>query len=282
MEVAGNPPEERAEKAAHLLRQLLEFDPPADDRTETGLQLVHAKDSLQRQMLAGQAKAAPHSSPAETEQQGIEAAQRAHDRRPLSPGFRGTNKVTHAGGRLPAGRIIPAGITPELVLKFDLPARRVEREARLLAMHGGDVDATLNDICVEGGGKDARFLLAHGADVNKRGKAGWMLLPRAVEGGHLAVVEAVLDAGAGTGGAWSGALGVAAARGHTAIAALLLDRGADVHFGGDNALYQAARHGHLEVAALLLKRGAFAEPHIQVEAEKHRPVAALLLAHRAA
>ena len=94
------------------------------------------------------------------------AAQRAHDRRPLGSRFQDTNKQTREGGGLPEGSIIPPGITHDLVLQFDLPARKAEREERLLAMHGGDVNKTLWDICIEGGGKDARFLLAHGADAN--------------------------------------------------------------------------------------------------------------------
>jgi ankyrin repeat protein len=88
-----------------------------------------------------------------------------------------------------------------VVLQFDLPARRMEREERLLAMNNGDVNETLFDIAQEGGGKDARFLLAHGADANLEyglevGQE-WPVLSWAARHGQLAVVEALLDAGAG-------------------------------------------------------------------------------------
>ena len=218
------------------------------------------------------------------------AEQRAHDRRPLSPGFRGTNKQTRDGGGLPEGEEgveggLPSGITHDLVLKFDLPARRMEREERLLAMHGGDVNATLRDICVEGGGKDARFLLAHGADANYRG-AYWAVLELAASNGHLTVVEALLDAGAGE---LNRALWEAAARGHTAIAALLLDRGADIHHDRVWALWITSRYGRLETATLLLDRGADPNAHPPGHATAlktardrgHHEVAALLLARGA-
>jgi hypothetical protein len=67
------------------------------------------------------------------------------DHRPTGSGFRGTCRTTREGGGLPEGPGIPAGITHDLVLLIDLPARRMEREERLLAMHGGDVNATLGD-----------------------------------------------------------------------------------------------------------------------------------------
>ena len=126
---------------------------------------------------------------------GYTAEQRAHDRRPLGSRFQDTNKQTREGGGLPEGSIIPPGITHDLVLQFDLPARQAEREERLLSMHRGDVDETLHDICVEGGGKDARFLLARGADENYL-RGFHRMLERAAECGHLTVVEALLDAGA--------------------------------------------------------------------------------------
>ena len=89
--------------------------------------------------------------------------QSRRDRAPLGGGFRGACRTTREGGGLPEGGCIPAGITHDLVLQFDLPARRMEREERLLAMHDGNVNETLFDIAEEGGGQDARFLLAHGA-----------------------------------------------------------------------------------------------------------------------
>ena len=202
-----------------------------------------------------------------------------HDRRPLGSRFQDTNKQTREGGGLPEGGIIPAGITHDLVLQFDLPARKAEREERLLAFNGGDVNETLYDICwYEGGGKDARFLLAHGADTNHRGEHVWRMLSSAAYSGHLAVVEALLDAGAGEreDGLWR-----AAWAGHTAVAALLLDRGADVHYLHDLALYNAAALDHLEMVTLLLQRGATARNDFLAIAMQrgHHAVADLLRQH---
>ena len=208
------------------------------------------------------------------------------DRRPLGSRFQDTNKQTREGGGLPEGSIIPAGITHDLVLQFDLPARKAEREDRLLAMYGGDVNRTLHDICNEGGGKDARFLLARGADANHQWGGG-PVLHRAARNGHVAVVEALLDAGAGHLG---GALQTAAQEGHTAVVALLLDRGVNVHHFDDQFLLIAAREGHLETATLLLDRGADPNAHpewihetcLQAARRRgHHAVAALLLARGA-
>ena len=208
-----------------------------------------------------------------------------HDRRPLGSRFQDTCRQTRSGGGLPEGSIIPPGITHDLVLQFDLPARKAEREERLLAFNGGDVSATLVDISREGGGKDARFLLAHRADANHvGGEWGWPVLAHAAYGGHLAVVEALLDAGAG---GLADALRRASREGHTAVAALLLDRGADVHALSDFALWTAAHHGRLETATLLLDRGANPNAHpdwscvLTARHRGHHDMVALLLARGA-
>ena len=205
------------------------------------------------------------------------------DRRALGSRFQDTCRQTRSGGGLPESEegeegCIPAGITHDLVLQFDLPARKAEREERLLAFNGGDVNETLHDISREGGGKDARFLLAHGADANHIGDYGVAVLSRAAHNGRLDVVEALLDAGADR---LEAALELGAVQGCTAVIALLLDRGADVHYGDDNALFWAAREGHLETATLLLQRGASAQNRfLALAADRgHRATADLLRAH---
>ena len=214
------------------------------------------------------------------------AALRAYDRRPLGSRFQDTNKQTREGGGLPESEEgeeggIPPGITHDLVLQIDLPARRMEREARLLAFNSGDVNKTLWNICEEGGGKDARFLLAHGANANyHQGEDEWTVLENAAHHGHLTVVEALLDAGAGKRGT---ALHDAADAGHTAVVALMLDRGVNVHYMNDAALHLSAYQGHLETVTLLLQRGATVTNESLAAAERrgHHAIANLLRAHGA-
>jgi hypothetical protein len=204
------------------------------------------------------------------------------DRWPLGSRFQDCCRTTREGGGLPEGPGIPAGITHDLVLQFDLPARRMEREERLLAMHGGDVNETLRDICVEGGGMNARFLLAHGADANfLRGEDDVPVLLWAAAYGHLSVVEALLDAGAGQ-LEWALVWAVGEG-GPTDVAALLLDRGANVHFEDDWALKVAAGGGFLDSARLLLQRGANVTDRILADAVEYggEAMADLLRAHLA-
>ena len=204
----------------------------------------------------------------------------AREHPPLGSRFQDTCRQTRSGGGLPEGSIIPAGITHDLVLQFDLPARRMEREERLLAFNGGDVNKTLWQICTKGGPKDARFLLAHGADANYDGVDGAPALCCAIRNGHPAVAAALLDSGAGEIGR---ALLCAAYGGRSASVALLLDRGANVHLDNDDPLYGAVFYGHLETATLLLQRGASAtNRHLTVAVERgHHAVADLLRAHGA-
>lgn len=151
----------------------------------------------------------------------------------------------------------------------------MEHERALLAMHGGDVNATLCDISRDGGGEDARFLLRNGADANHRGERRLTVLGRAARNGHADVVEALLDAGAdGLGDA----LVCAAIGGHTSVLSLLLDRDANVHFSHDAPLFWAAQQGYEEAVTLLLERGATAtERALEVALRhEHEAVAALL------
>jgi ankyrin repeat protein len=171
----------------------------------------------------------------------------------------------------------------ELVRAIDAIARKMEREERLLAMNGGDLDETLREAARAGGVKDVRFLMASGADATADdGEVLW----RARDNGHLAVAEALLESGAAfTQGCLNGSLWDAAYGGHTACCELLLDHGADVHYAGDIPLCMAAMNGHLQTAALLLDRGAnaWSERAMEEATENaHEPIVELLLERRAA
>jgi len=133
-------------------------------------------------------------------------------------------------------------------------ARKMEREERLLAMHGGDRNETLAEAARAGGVKDVCFLLASGADATARnGEVLW----NACYHGLLAVAEALLESGAAfTQDCLNLSLCYAAYGGHTACCELLLDHGADVHYEGDIPLCHAAWHGHLQTVTFLLDRGA--------------------------
>jgi ankyrin repeat protein len=93
---------------------------------------------------------------------------------------------------------------------------------------------------------------------------GWTPLHCAAEGGHVAVIDLLLERGADVNAANDAAGGqrplhVAAQHGHAAAAARLLERGADVRApiaGGETALHLAARQHHAAVVRLLLERGA--------------------------
>ena len=135
--------------------------------------------------------------------------------------------------------------------------RREEHEATLLTMNGGVLGATLVDAARAGGLRDVTFLLARGADVNypqvNENGATTTALWTSSYYGHLAVVTALLDAGAQARGQ---ALTCAAGGGRTTSVALLLDRGVDIHWEDDCPLREAARQGKVNAVRLLLDRGA--------------------------
>jgi ankyrin repeat protein len=99
--------------------------------------------------------------------------------------------------------------------------------------------------------------LAFSIDINRSGYR--TPLSAAAEGGHLAVVEVLLQRGAKV-DAWSGGIAVrlASVGGHKDVVRLLAKRGALLELAndiGDTALSCAAREGHLEVVRLLLELG---------------------------
>jgi hypothetical protein len=126
----AGPAETRAQKAARirpeLFRLLLEFDPPEEERTAAEVLLVQAKAALQRQLEAEQAAAAAAAARIRIEEAG--EAQRAHDRRPLSSGFRGTCRITRDGGGLPEAEEGESGQrAPHLVRTLFFRERAAQR-----------------------------------------------------------------------------------------------------------------------------------------------------------
>ena len=179
--------------------------------------------------------------------------------RPLFVGFSSASKAAREGGDLEVTVQTARGprtFTLPWFFVRDVDAllerwRREEHEATLLTMNLGVLGDTLVEAAGAGGLRDTTFLLARGADVN----AGWddIALIASSRNGHLAVVAALLDAGAERRGR---ALIGAASRGRTPVVALLLDRGVDVHVENDAAVQSAAIGCHLETLQLLIQRGA--------------------------
>jgi len=153
----------------------------------------------------------------------------------LSCGLQGSCKSACQGFGFPASEPDAIGtprpyLPPDIVRLIDELLRASERTEILRAMNGGDLGLTLRDAARAGGLLDTRFLLAAGADA---GAENGHALYAACYGGHLQVVEALLDAGGTlTPGHCNEALLYAALKGRTACCGLLLDRGADIHHSG--------------------------------------------------
>ena len=101
--------------------------------------------------------------------------------------------------------------------------------------------------------------LGEGADIEQESDH-HTPLSAAASGGHLAVVEALLQHGAKADGKSGGAaVRLASLDGHTDVVRLLAGRGASLELtngSGDTALSCAAREGHVEVVRTLLELGA--------------------------
>jgi ankyrin repeat protein len=118
--------------------------------------------------------------------------------------------------------------------------------------------------------------LAAGADPNAfEGTDNWTPLQMAADGGRLAVVVALLKAGAHVDGAKSDGwtpLMFATDNGHTATIDALLAAGADVQHTdshGNAVLHRASVHGQLNAARMVLQAGARTEVR---NGEGKRPV----------
>jgi len=108
-----------------------------------------------------------------------------------------------------------------------------------------------------------RYLIIHGADVNKRVAAGTTALNEASFWGHIETVRVLLGAKADVNSAKDNGytpLLSAASRGHVFIVKLLIAAGADVDYqtkkGGLTALHLASSAGYQNVVKVLLAAGA--------------------------
>ena len=121
----------------------------------------------------------------------------------------------------------------------------------------------LYNMCIVGNIEEVRKALTGGVDpTQKVGQSGFTALHAAAKGGHLVVVELLLeqpgvDVNAATDRGFT-VLHITAGFGHMEILALLLRQpGLDLNVathGGSTALHLSAGHGHLEVVTLLLQQ----------------------------
>ncbi len=157
-----------------------------------------------------------------------------------------------------------AGLMPELDLFEAAAFEDLDRLTELLAYEPAQVDAYSGDgfsalhlAAFYGREGAARLLLAHGADVDVRGR-GWMTgtpLHSAASGSHTEVARALLDAGADPdarqAGAWT-ALAGAAHNGNAELTEVLVSAGADpaaVDDEGRSVLDLAERSGDTATVA---------------------------------
>lgn len=171
---------------------------------------------------------------------------------------------------------------------------------RLLTRAGARLNPTAAMLVAAAGGgfaDEVRRLIAGGAKVNEGAgyKGSWTALMAAARGGHVVIVQSLLDAGADLeavdDAAGRAVLGHAAAEGHAAVVSLLIHAGASLKGQASQnrepALHTAAANGRLDVVKMLLQAGADpAERYSDRTAEdlareaKHTAVVAYLVSVR--
>lgn len=166
---------------------------------------------------------------------------------------------------------------------------------KLLLDEGAPLDAKLapNDTTVlhlaagTGDLELVKWLVGKKFNVNTPDQHGWTPMLRAVEHGHLAVVEYLLACGADV--KIGLPLHAAASGGHVPIVKLLVDKGVNLDVFNDNpfnqrtALGYAATAGHLDVMKLLRAKGASVSKDVgllhQAAFHGKREVAGFLVDH---
>jgi ankyrin repeat protein len=137
-----------------------------------------------------------------------------------------------------------------------VPANKAKIQ-RLLLQNG--CDATLIECATAGDLAGVQQRLGEGADIEQESDHRTPL-SAAARGGHLVVVEALLQHGAKADGKSGGtAVRLASVEGYPEVVRLLAERGAPLELtndSGDTALSYAARNGHVEVVRTLLELGA--------------------------
>jgi ankyrin repeat protein len=140
--------------------------------------------------------------------------------------------------------------------------RRKEDELCAVNATDSDGEGSLMYAVEHGHCAMAELLLDKGADVDAQGGRYGNALQAASSRGHEAMVKLLLGKGADVNarGTWYGnALQAASYKGHEAVVRLLLDKGADVNAQGgrySNVLEGASYRGHEQIVKMLLDKGA--------------------------
>lgn len=122
--------------------------------------------------------------------------------------------------------------------------------------------------------KVVHLLLDVGADVNWREGGRNNALEAASTGGHVCIVQTLIDAGANLDprDGWPGALHVASSLGHEEVVRMLIDAGADVNAKegvSGSVLRGASDNGHEKIVRMLLDAGAVVNAHGEEHSALH-------------